>query len=326
MVDYNTSRETVVRILNSKGPLLPSSIARELQTNIIFASAILAELVSSNHVKLSNLKIGGSPLYYVQGHESKLTKYKDKLNEKDVKTYELLETHKVLRDSDLEPLTRVSLKNIKDFAVPLEVSSNNGKEIFWKWFMLSNEDAEKYIKEILNPAKEKELDIEEKENPDVPSENTPEEKSSEANEEQEKKEPLVKKDTEQQKSADQKSTQSTFSTFKPSSKPSEQPEDGFFKKVQEYLSKKNISIINYSILKKSKDIELEITVPSTIGDIMFYCRAKDKKKPNDSDLATAFVQGEVRKLPVFFLSTGEITKKAREMQKKEFNKMIVSVL
>ena len=43
----------------------------------------------------------------------------------------------------------VALRNIKDFAFKLEVSVDNKSEIFWKWYLIDNNEAEKIIKGIL---------------------------------------------------------------------------------------------------------------------------------------------------------------------------------
>jgi len=56
----------------------------------------------------------------------------------------------------------------------------------------------------------------------------------------------------------------------------------------------------------------------------FYCKARNKKRCNEADLSTAFVQGELRKLPVIFLTTGDLTKKAKELLSKEFKNIIIN--
>ena len=66
------------------------------------------------------------------------------------------------------------------------------------------------------------------------------------------------------------------------------------------------------------DLDLIVEVPSAVGSLTYYCKAKNKKRISDSDLSSAFVQGQLKKLPVLFLTKGELTKKAREMLSKEF--------
>jgi hypothetical protein len=147
----------VLNLVNQKGPIIPSQISGEIGTNILLASAILSELVSENQLKVSSLKIGGSPLYYSEGQQIKLQEYTKYLNEKQFEAYKLLKEKKVLRDKELAPVVRVAIREIKDFAKPLEVSIENSKEIFWKWYLLEKEETEHLIKEKLGMALKKEV-------------------------------------------------------------------------------------------------------------------------------------------------------------------------
>jgi len=61
---------------------------------------------------------------------------------------------------------------------------------------------------------------------------------------------------------------------------------------------------------------------SSVGYLRYYCKAKAKKRVNDGDLSSAYVQGHLRKLPVLFLSYGEPTKRAKEMLGKEFRNIL----
>ena len=53
-------------------------------------------------------------------------------------------------------------------------------------------------------------------------------------------------------------------------------------------------------------------------------KAMSKKKIDHADLALAFVQGQLKKLPILFLTAGELTKKAKEMLQKDFKGMNVA--
>ena len=64
-------------------------------------------------------------------------------------------------------------------------------------------------------------------------------------------------------------------------------------------------------------------VPSAVGDLEYYCKAKSKKKITEIDLNAVFVQGQLKKLPVLFLITGDLTKKAQELLTTELNKGII---
>ena len=66
------SRDKALSIVKTKGPVLPGQVNKELNMNVLFASAVLSELVDSKLIKLSHAKIGGSPVYYAVGQEPRL--------------------------------------------------------------------------------------------------------------------------------------------------------------------------------------------------------------------------------------------------------------
>ena len=146
--------EDILSLMKMRGPLLPADVAKQIKTNILLGSAYLSELASRKKVKVSSLKVGGSPLYYLQGQEEKLEEFASNLNEKELRAFEILKEQKVLRDTHLTPLMRVALQNIKDFAVPLTVTFDNKKENFWKWHLTSESEFEGIVR--------KELGMEEK--------------------------------------------------------------------------------------------------------------------------------------------------------------------
>jgi len=147
MPEDNKIAQRVLEIVRAKGPVIPTQISKEIGTNSILASALLSELVGNNDLRISNVKIGGTPLYYAPGH--KLQQYTKYLHEKEIRAYDLLKDAVVLRDKVLDPVMRVALRQIKDFAVPLKVAVKDEVETFWKWYMNSNVEAEPIIKKLL---------------------------------------------------------------------------------------------------------------------------------------------------------------------------------
>ena len=144
------NRDKILEFVKVKGPVLPSQISKVIGTDMIMASAHLAELTAANKLKISTIKVGNSPLYYLTGQESMLQKYIGSMNDKEKKGYDLLQQNKVLRDIEQEPVVRVVLREIKDFAIQLNVNHNNNREVFWKWYLTSNEEAEQLIKSKLD--------------------------------------------------------------------------------------------------------------------------------------------------------------------------------
>src|SRR3989344_6535509 len=110
------AHDKVVQIVRLKGPIFPSQINKELDTNIIFASAILSELVDKKTLRISSIKVGGSPLYYYPGQEYKLQNFANNLHSKEKDAYELVRQKRILEDSKQEPAIRAALRQINDFA------------------------------------------------------------------------------------------------------------------------------------------------------------------------------------------------------------------
>jgi hypothetical protein len=150
-------KDQVLSIIRTKGPALPVQVSREINRDILFASAILAELTSRKIVKITYLKIGGSPLYYIGGQESRLQALSKYLGEKPRKIYTLLQEKKVLRDRALEPWQRVAIREIKDFAISSTVNFEGYTEIFWKWYLTPEEVAKRIIVSMVKPKEEKPL-------------------------------------------------------------------------------------------------------------------------------------------------------------------------
>ena len=67
------------------------------------------------------------------------------------------------------------------------------------------------------------------------------------------------------------------------------------------------------VIKKSKEFDMVITLPSTVGRLKYFCKYLDKKKINDKDISSAFVKGQMEKLPVLVIITGELNKKAEKI-------------
>jgi len=149
------NKEKILQFIKEKGPVLPIDIAKHINSNTLMASAHLSELSSNGKLRISSVKVGGgSPLYYLQGQESQLQRFADNLHEKEKRAYDLLSQKKVVKDNELEPVIRVALRAIKDYAVPLQVNFKGNSEIFWRWYLLTNKEAEELIKPLMKSTTE----------------------------------------------------------------------------------------------------------------------------------------------------------------------------
>jgi hypothetical protein len=253
-------RNKIVSILKLKGPSLPVQISREIGIEALFTSALLSELASEKTIKISSMKVGNSPLYFLAGQEPQLEKFSSYLPQKEKEAYLLVKKKKMLQDSKQLPAIRVALRNIKDFAFPLLINTPQGEELFWRFYSLSEEEA----REKLRP-KRPETEISKKEKPILELKETKPKKRKE-------------------KSA-------------------------FVNKIISDIEAANIEILEEKEFKKREYIAT-VRINSDIGKLSFLVIAKDKKRISENDLTLALQKSQTEKLPILFLSPGELNKKA----------------
>ncbi len=294
-------KDRILQFIRTKGPSLPTAIAKEMGIDSLFASAHLSELKEHGKIKISHLKVGGgSPLYYLAGQEDQLQKFAENLGEKEKKIYDLLLGKKVIRDSSLVPVFRAAIRTVKDFASPFQVKLNGKPELFWKWYQLSSDEASAIVRKMLG----------------VKEEQKPKEKET------------VKPPASEQK---KKETQKHLPAEPKPSKPQNEKKQilrepgSFYDELLSYFEKNKIRAIEEKIIRKT-EAEFVVEVPSPVGNLHYFVKAKSKKKVNDGDLSSAFIQAQSRRLPVLFLSKGSLTKKAEEMMQTDFKGMKFSTL
>jgi hypothetical protein len=313
-------RDKLFDIVKQKGPLLPAQINKELHTNVLFASAMLAEMVDNKKLKLTSMKVGGSPLYYCDGQENLLENFANKLNDSNHKAFEILKSIKVVRDRDQETDIRVSLREIKDFAVPLEVTANGSADLFWKYYLVSDDEAKALIANMMNAMygkKEKKHGEHHKKSVSVSV-------AHGADVDEIAYSPAVSFstviDTDEKVKLEKKRPLPAIVEEKMVVFPQD---DSFFERVKAFFDASGISITDFSLVKKGSEFDFVINLPTNIGSICYYCKAKSKAKINDIDISTAFVKGTMKKLPIVYLTDGELTKGAKELLNKEFRNMFV---
>ncbi|MBI2662426.1 hypothetical protein HYX11_03125 [Candidatus Woesearchaeota archaeon] len=288
-------QDKILSFLQTAGPSIPSKVAKIISTDILFASAHLSDLASQKKVKISSLKIGGTPLYYLPGQEEKLYHFaQGNINPKDFAVLELLKNEKVLREQDLELLPRVALRSLKDFALPFNVTLNNQTELFWQFYLISEEERNQLVQQILHKDTTPLANIIPSspvlpEEPPKIIEPTPPEPQPEH--------PLLEK-----------------------KQPKEKPHkkripitDTFIEDIEDHFKKLKIIIEQKETIRKNAELNLIVKVPSSIGQMKYYCKAKNKQRCDEKDLSSAYMEAQIKKLPLLFLYTNEIHKKAQEM-------------
>ncbi len=334
MHDLDKTRQIKERIISTirfKGPSLPVQLARALAIEPIFASAFLSELKAEEKLKVSDMKVGSSPVYYLPGQEDKLENYIQHLNQREREAFNLLKKEKILEDETQTPVTRVALRAIKDFAIPVRVRINEQVKTFWKYYMIPDAEISPMIESILYPERkqkqEQKIEKEIKESiapqqeishpklekpkeiiAQTPSTDIAQTKELEAPLKQQK---LIEEKPKQIKEViKEKSLEKEIKKPKIKEKKEKKPKEfAFPKNLKEYLQEKDIELLEI-LEEKNKEMTAKIRIDTLFGKQSFYLIAKDKKKISQDDLTIALQKAQAEKMPALFLSPGELDKKA----------------
>ena len=306
-------KEKIIWTLNRNGPSLPVHIAKATDLSILFASAFLSELASEKRVKISNMKVGSSPVYFLPQHKHLLEKFSQHLKSKEKDAYLLLKENKFLADKNLHPAISVALRDIKDFAIPFE---RNG-ELFWRYFTVPEEEFE--MPEIKKEPEEETIIIKEAE-PEVEIEEKEAEEVVEGEKEEieEKPELIIIEEIEEPK-VKQKKEAKALNIFekkekksriakKPAKKKLVKHNEKFFDKIKDFLGKKSIEIFGIEGFNKN-----ELVIKIKENKIEKLLIAYNKKRITEADLINAAKKASSLGLPYTILSLGEMPKKMNSL-------------
>ncbi len=288
-------QDRILQFIGMSGPTTPSKVAKMINTDSLLASAHLSDLSSQKKVKVSHLKIGGTPLYYIPGQEERLYAFANgNINPKDFEVLEFLKEKKILREQELELLPRVALRSLKDFAVPFNVTMHGETELFWKFYLVSDEERDQLVKQMLVPvAKE------------VAGQTMSEGRESDS---------MLMEEQYERVSA-----QTKLVVEEPMQKVKEKPrrkkvvEDTFSEDLEAFFKRLKIIIEQKETLRKNAEMNYLVKVPSVVGQMKYFCKAKNKAKCDERDLSAAYMEAQMKKLPLLFLYTDELNKKVQEM-------------
>jgi hypothetical protein len=314
----NIPKEKILEVVR-QGPTLPQKIVKQVGGDTMIVGAILSTLIHSKEVKYSSLKVGGSPVYYVSEDEEKLEEFTNYLNEKDQKTVKMLKDQKVMQDSAQNPLTRVSLKTIKDFSRSFESEHNGKKELFYRYFLVPIGEAELLASEILKK-QEQLLKEEEKKVEETKTEVVEEVQSA-------IKEPEIKKAEEKPEEIREVPKEMVVEEKPPEEKSIHKSKHhgkrSLFEKISDKIIDMGLDLISKEKVKRT---EYNLVLKNHDSNEYFYSVVKDKKTINEGDLATAFVFAHNKRMPCIFFITGTLTKKAKSMIDREFKDMKIEKL
>ncbi len=270
--DTSEIKERMLSVLKQRGPSLPVHLAKGTGLSILFASAFLSELLSERKIKISNMRVGSSPIYYISGQENQLENFSLHLNSKEKEAFTLLQNKKTLKDIEQDPAIRVALRSIKDFAIPFKKE----EEIFWRYYLIP--ETQPTIKQIKKPFVKKTETLREKK--EIP------------------------------KKID--STGKKLDIFdKPKRKFQQKEKSEFVMGIINSLKQSNIELIEARGFKKREFTGVG-KIKSNIGSMEIIIIAKDKKTITENDLTVSIQKSQTEKKMILFISPGKLDKKATE--------------
>jgi hypothetical protein len=309
-------REKILSILRFRGPLLPVHIANETGLTMLFASAFLSELLSDKKIKMSHMKVGSSPVYFLPGHESQLEKYSNHLKSREKDAFILLKEKRIIKDSQQQPAIRVALRSIRDFAIPFK--KNN--ETYWRYFAVPESEFQEEQKSIEQheyvEAKQKIFDTKEREIGEKIIKDIKIEDIENIRKEKEKLEEITRKKPEEkekiviekepEKPEEIKKIRKKAVVRKKSSpkKTLQKNNEKFFNQVKEFLSKESIEIVNIEGFGKD-EILFRIKAEGEEKLLVAY----NKKKISENEIIKASKKASELNLKYILLSMGEPSKK-----------------
>ena len=143
MIDVDALKKKIITFLEEHGPSIPVKIAKNIEQEPVFTSALLGELTSVKKVYASNMRVGASQIYFLPGQEQQLEGFADEhLGGVVKRAYLLLKEHKYVVDKEQEPAIRVALRSLKDFATAFM----HNDEVMWRYNFVPKEE----VAQLLN--------------------------------------------------------------------------------------------------------------------------------------------------------------------------------
>lgn len=305
-------KERISSYLQTKGPSLPIHIANALGVSTIFASAFLGEMFSDRQLKMSSMRVGSSPIYYLAEQEAQLEQFVEYLNVREREALALLKDQKILKDEEQPPVVRVALRAIPDFAKSFSVRDGSEVKVFWRYFTVSEAEANSFARsmlgsaaapvqevvtqlvqpqvmtqavaplvlEIEKPQIEKSVQIMQAPEPVVGGEKKVSEETEEKVKVKKEKKIVVKEDSD------------------------------FVKQVKEHFAKRKMELVR-EVLSKKKEFHCVVALEGPLGRQEYFVVAKEKKSVSDSDLTVAHQVAQMEKMPALFISNGGLHTKGK---------------
>jgi hypothetical protein len=290
----NEKEQRIVDMVTTGGPILPIIVSKGLGVETYLAGAMLSSLVKNGHLKISQKKIGSSPLYYKGGQERKVQEmlYKE-LNDLEQKALERVRNLKVATDSELYPQERFLLRSMADFVTLLTVKQGEQEIGIWKHNSVSEQELNELLKVKLTAPPKEEQKLPEK----LPEPAKPEEHLK-----------LVEAPPKQR------------TVHRKPKQPSE-----FVNRAKQYLKDIKAEIIEEKPVKRDEHF-FTIELQTVLGRQNFLVKAKGKKAVSESEISQFYLECMNAKKPGLLLVPSEISKKVESFAEKNVGKIIKIVV
>ena len=274
-------KEQIKRTLDSRGPSLPVHIAKAIGMSSLFASAFLSELSSEGIVKISHMKVGGSPLYFLPGQEERLEKFTNFLSPKEREAFELLKLRGILEDEKQHPAIRVALRALKDFAIAFK----KGEKLFWRYFLFNSDEPINVSVDKIQPIQEKPLE-------------KPQEKKEEA---------ILVEQVVIEKPQEEIKEPASPKLIKSKKVRKKKTKEDFLNEVKTLFAQKGIEIEKIESFDNK-----QIFARVRMNNNLLLAVAYNKKKIEHEDLIKAYKKSTALGMSYCIFSKGELNKKAKE--------------
>jgi hypothetical protein len=344
-------KKYIVDFIATNGPTLPITISKKIGKPLIITNAILSQLCEDGLLQKTSMQIGSSNIYFLRGQEQQLENFISYLKGSEKIAIERLKKEKVLQHEGLDLALKVALANMKDFAKVIKVRIGNEEKIFWKYFLVSNQEAEAIINERFKVAEQQQplpsvpLQLPTQLQPSTsitstlqtpqaikpqPSQPMIQEKPLQLQQqlipEVQKKEEAREVWEGEKEEKERGEEKAEIEKAKKAEKKKERKKGKVAKKKvtpEDFISFINA---NFSSIRKINDAMYEASKEIVDEKIKFLVVIKAKERISDVDLILAMREGEERKMPVIVLTKGTLTKKAKEIASKSGSFLIVKHL
>lgn len=130
------TKDNLVRYVKEKKAVTPTMVSEAFETTTMIASAALSEISKDKSIAITHLKLSSSPYYYDPKQKEYLTELAEKhFSKHDKDIYLKIKQNQVISDNSLNIQEKLAIERIKDFAIPLEITSAEREIRFWVWYL-----------------------------------------------------------------------------------------------------------------------------------------------------------------------------------------------